>query len=240
MSGRLLLSPCGWCSGPIRASRADARYCSKVCRQAAHRASVRRASTAADRPLRLAYADPPYPGLARRYYEGHPDYAGEVDHRSLLERLAGYDGWALSTSARSLPLVLALAVDLGLEVRVAAWIRGPRAHQTARLLSSWEPVVYVPGRTGSVASGSRELQVLDSLVGPTPRPRPTLPTSIVGMKPPAVAAWIFGLLGAAVGDSLDDLFPGSGLVARSWELYQGRDPSRVAGVAVRQLELLEP
>jgi hypothetical protein len=55
-----------------------------------------------------------------------------------------------------------------------------------------------------------------------------------------VSAWIFGLLGAALGDSLDDLFPGSGLVARSWELYQGRDPSRVAGVALRQLELLEP
>jgi hypothetical protein len=230
---RLLERPCRWCSGPVRASRVDARYCSKACRQAGHRASVRRASTAADRPLRLAYADPPYPGLARRYYAGHPDYAGEVDHRSLLERLGGFDGWALSTSARALPAVLALAVDVGLRPRVAAWVRGPRPHQTARLLSSWEPVIYVPGRSGSVASGSGE-QVLDSLVGVTSRPRPTLPTSIVGMKPPAFCSWLFALLGAALGDELEDLFPGSGIVGRSWELYQGRDPSRVAGA---QLEL---
>ena len=29
--------------------------------------------------MRIAYADPPYPGCAH-LYRGHPDYAGEVDH----------------------------------------------------------------------------------------------------------------------------------------------------------------
>jgi hypothetical protein len=32
----------------------------------------------------------------------HPDYGGEVDHAALIERLAAYDGWALSTSAEAL------------------------------------------------------------------------------------------------------------------------------------------
>jgi hypothetical protein len=58
--------------------------------------------------LRLAYADPPYPGLARRYYSEHPDFAGEVDHRNLVRCLQAYDGWALSTSMTGLHLVLSL------------------------------------------------------------------------------------------------------------------------------------
>jgi hypothetical protein len=37
--------------------------------------------------VRLAYADPPYPGRAHLYAD-HPDYAGEVDHRELISRLA--------------------------------------------------------------------------------------------------------------------------------------------------------
>ena len=49
--------------------------------------------------MRLAYADPPYPGQAKRWYEDHPDYGGEVDHAQLVERLESYDGWALHTSA---------------------------------------------------------------------------------------------------------------------------------------------
>ena len=232
MTRRLQPAPCGWCEGPVYASRVDARYCSKVCRQAAHRAGVARAESSDGRSLRLAYADPPYPGLSRRYYEGHPDYAGEVDHRELLSRLQAFDGWALSTSVRALPIVLALCAVLDLEerVRVAAWIRGPRPHQSGRLLVGWEPVVYVPARPP-------ERQTVDVLVGPVPRPRPTLPGSVIGMKPPAFCSWMFGLLGARLGDSLEDLYPGSGIVGRSWELYQGRDPSRVAGA---QLELLDP
>lgn len=228
---RLLSSPCAWCGGAVRASRVDARYCSKACRQAAHRAKVRPASTVGDRPARLAYADPPYPGMSYRYYRTHRDYAGEVDLPPLLSRLQAFDGWALSTSARSLPDVLAVAADLELEgVRVAAWIRGPRPHQTAPLLGGWEPVVYRPARVP-------ERQLVDVLVGPVPRPRPTLPSSVIGMKPPAFCEWLFGLLGARLGDELEDLFPGSGMVGRSWELYQRRDPSRVAGA---QLELLDP
>lgn len=38
--------------------------------------------------MKLAYADPPYPGEAKRHYADHPDYAGEVDQHALIQRLA--------------------------------------------------------------------------------------------------------------------------------------------------------
>ena len=121
-SGRV----CVWCRGPIPArARRDAVCCSVRCRQARHRflRTIGRAEQAgAFRPLRLAYADPPYPGRASLYRD-HPDYGGEVDHAALFAQLAGYDGWALSTSAEALPQVLALCPP---GVRVAAWHRGAR------------------------------------------------------------------------------------------------------------------
>jgi hypothetical protein len=45
--------------------------------------------------MKIAYADPPYIGCAHLYRD-HPDYAGEVDHVHLIERLErDYDGWIL-------------------------------------------------------------------------------------------------------------------------------------------------
>jgi hypothetical protein len=95
-------------NAPQRA-RCDAVYCSVRCRQTRHRflRAVGHAGKLSGRPLRLACADPPYLGKARLYRD-HPDYGGEVDHAALIERLAAYDGWALSTSAEALPAVLAL------------------------------------------------------------------------------------------------------------------------------------
>jgi hypothetical protein len=39
--------------------------------------------------------------------------------------------------------------------------------------------------------------------------------------------WLFGLLGAAPGDQLDDLFPGSGAVTRAWAVFADVKPSRL-------------
>ena len=36
--------------------------------------------------MRIGYADPPYIGCAHLYHD-HPDYAGEVDHVALVDRL---------------------------------------------------------------------------------------------------------------------------------------------------------
>lgn len=152
---------CAWCEGPIPSgSRRDAIYCATRCRQASHRfgrGMIRAELTG--RPISVAYADPPYPGKASIYRE-HPDYAGEVDHAELVNRLVdGWpDGWALSTSAEALPRILRLCPD---DVRVAAWLRGPRINTRAlRPLASWEPVIYRGGRLKS----SEALEQVDNVL----------------------------------------------------------------------------
>lgn len=155
---------CAWCRGPIPAgARRDSITCSKRCRQARHR-FVRGVGvaprSAARTPLRLAYADPPYPGKAG-YYEGHRDYAGEVDHAELIRRLSiDYDGWALSTSAEALQAVLALCPP---GVRVASWHRGERPTRSLGPLNGWEPVIYSGGRLDPELSPVDERHVAQDL-----------------------------------------------------------------------------
>lgn len=212
---------CRWCRGPIRpAARRDAKHCSQRCRQAAHR-FYRDASrfTEATRgvasagPKRFAYADPPYPGTAAKYYSDHPDYGGEVDHPSLLDRLRNEfpDGWALSTSAAALHDVLA-SCHPG-EVRVAAWFRGERPTRSYRPLNAWEPVVYCGGRPRLSHVDERRVDALTYVS----RPRTTDPDRVVGTKPAAFIWWMFDLLGVVPGDEVVDLFPGSGGIGRAAE-----------------------
>jgi hypothetical protein len=231
---------CAWCNGPIPATaRRDAVCCSVRCRQARHRftrAVGHAAPVAGGRALRLAYADPPYPGKAW-IYRDHPDYAGEVDHAALIRRLGPYDGWALSTSAAALPAVLALCPP---GVRVAAWHRGERPTPSRWPLNAWEPVIYCGGRPAdpSRPAGALQARRVDSLVYGV-SPLTTLPSRVTGTKPAAFCRWVFALLGAAPGDTLDDLFPGSGAVTRAWATYTGPEPDasraaragRVASVA---------
>lgn len=232
---------CDWCGSAIPArARRDSICCSVRCRQARHRfrSALGPAVVPAGRTrwLRLAYADPPYPGLAARYYRDHPDYAGEVDHDALIRRLSTYDGWALSTSAEALPVVLASCPP---GVRVAAWFRGGRHNdRSARPINAWEPVIYSGGRVfpaGIDASRGDPGRVLergrdapspagvrfDALVAVS-RPRTTDPARVIGAKPPAFSRWVFDLLGALPGDELHDLFPGSGGVQRAWEVFSRR------------------
>ncbi len=196
---------------------------------------VARASSAS--PLSIAYADPPYPGRSKRYYGGHPDYAGEVDHAELVASLsAEYDAWALSTSADALQDVLALCPS---GVRVAAWVKGPRGRRhVAQPLSSWEPIIYAGARLvvaqdlHDASPGIRATR-RDSLVHGAGARR-TDPLRVVGAKPAAFCRWLFDLLGALPGDEFTDVFPGSGGVARAWDIYvsdnDGTDASR--GTAV--------
>lgn len=233
---------CAWCQGPIPAGkRRDAVTCSKPCRQARHR-FLATVGTAA-RPVelsgrttrRLAYADPPYPGLSSRYYGDHPDYAGEVDHAELVASLAAdFDAWALSTSAAALPAVLALCPP---SVRVAAWVKGARPNRAARgPVSSWEPVIYAGNLSSrrvapvpyDVSSGPGERDTSCPPASATPRAdslvlgvtvRRTDPLRVIGAKPAGFCRWIFELLDAQPGDTLVDVFPGSGGVARAWDAY---------------------
>jgi hypothetical protein len=118
----------------------------------------------------------------------------------------------LSTSPDALPAVLALCPA---GVRVAAWHRGERAARSRFPLHAWEPVIYSGGRQ---LPGVRRA---DSIVYGV-RSMTTLPGRVTGTKPAAVCRWIFDLLGAAPGDTLDDLFPGSGAVGRAWAAFSGR------------------
>lgn len=67
---------------------------------------------------------------------------------------------------------------------------------------------------------------------PPPRGHYTAPDSeiptkgtVIGAKPAAFAYWMFRLLGARIGDTLDDLYPGSGGIARAWDHYQQDQPA---------------
>ena len=227
---------CAWCRRPIReAARRDAITCSTPCRQARNRfkagVGAPPAGQAGGRPLRLAYADPPYPGRARKYYADHPDYAGEVDHVELIARLAAeYDGWALSTAADSLPEVLASCPP---GVRVAAWVRGERPTRSRGPLNAWEPVLYSGGRlhvadphtTRRVSTPDASLvdaRRIDTLIY-RPGVRRTDPNRVIGAKPAVFARWIFDLLGAMPGDEMHDVFPGSGGIARAWTIYTNQE-----------------
>jgi len=208
---------CGWCGGPMPGGmRAEAEVCGPRCRK--RRWRFRRASSRigqggepggpAWRPMRFAYADPPYPGKAGYYVERQ-----EVDHGALIEQLvAGYpDGWALSTAASSLRAVLPLCPA---STRVCAWRRAVRWTHSRRALSAWEPLLVVGGRE----LGTNEPQDLVDALDYRGR-YDSVPGALVGMKPPQFATWLFRLLGAQPGDELDDLYPGSGAIRRAWETF---------------------
>lgn len=214
--------PCAWCEQAIPAdARRDSKFCGRRCRQASWRFGVRRCElVATSRPMRFAYADPPYPGKAGLYPERE-----EVDHAQLVERLvAGYpDGWALSTSSGALREVWALCPP---DTRLRVWLKNSRRARARDALQSYEALLVWGGRP-LPTDVVQDLE--DSLVA---RGRfRAFPGALVGMKPPQFAVWMFRLLGARLGDSLDDLFPGSGAISLAWERYAspppGEDVSRL-------------
>lgn len=94
--------------------------------------------------MRIAYADPPYPGMSH-LYRGHPDYAGEVDHADLVERLErDYDGWILHTASTTLDVVVPL---LPAGTRIGAWVKPFAAFKRNVCPAyAWEPVIFKPAR----------------------------------------------------------------------------------------------
>ena len=160
--------------------------------------------------MKFAYADPPYIGQSRRHYSKHPDFAGEVDHKALLECLQREypDGWALSASSSSLKLLLPLCPST---VRVAAWVKPFAAFKVGvNPAYTWEPVIFNGGRKGP----RTRLTVKDHLARGI-----TMKKGLVGAKPEPFCYWVFDLLGANGEDQLDDLFPGTGAVISAWNKF---------------------
>jgi hypothetical protein len=198
-----LARPCVVCGRPIKLRRRQ-RYCGRACRAQDLRAG----------PRRFAYADPPYPGNSLRLYGDHPDYAGEVDHRELVERLVDEfpDGWALSTGASNLHHVLPLCPG---DVRVMAWVKPLLSMKpTASVQFGWEPVIVKGGRPRHPDDG-----LIRDWVSVSPPRHKELAGGLIGMKPRAFCYWLFDVLNVQLGDELVDLFPGSGAVTEAWRAY---------------------
>lgn len=162
--------------------------------------------------MRLAYADPPYPGCSHLYRE-QPDYAGEVDHAELIARLErDFDGWVLHTSSTAgLRVVLPL---LPPAARVMVWTKGFAAFKrNVSVAYAWEPVVVKAARKPVV---SKRLVARDWVECPI-----TLRRGLTGAKPEKVCHWAFEMVGARPEDDLVDLFPGTGAVSRAWKTWQG-------------------
>lgn len=218
---------CAWyqCQKPLRADAApSALTCSQRCRQkrwemTRHLAATQRAETS----LRLAFADPPYVGLSRRYYRDHPDYAGEVDHQELLQRLSTYDGWALAASSDSIPLIGSIVHELCLDARMAVWVRGQRHVRSCWPGDAYEVVWFRPSRLLPLEEPGSNVHAWVA------RARLGDPHRVIGAKPWPYLGWVFReLLQARPGDQLDDVFPGSGGVTAAWSAFSSNTLSEVA------------
>lgn len=157
--------------------------------------------------LRAAYADPPYIGQARKHYK-HDPLCAEVDHGALIARLNTYDAWALSCSSPSLKQILALCPE---DVRVMAWVKPFCAFKVnVNPAYAWEPVIVRGGRRRT-----REQPTLRDWFSHVI----TLRKGLCGVKPEKVCHWLFGVMNLRPGDTLDDLYPGSGAVGVAWQTW---------------------
>ena len=165
------------------------------------------------RTMRVAYADPPYPGCAHLYAD-HSDYAGEVDHKALVREISTYDGFILHTSAPALFDVLDMFVTLEAYVpRVMAWVKPFAAFKrNVSVAYAWEPVLVKACRKPVV---SERLTLRDWIAEPI-----TLRRGLTGAKPEAVCRWAFEVCGMAPDDEMVDMFPGTGAVTEAWEAWR--------------------
>ena len=164
---------------------------------------------------RIAYADPPYPGCAHLYRD-HADYAGEVDHAALIQRLQDeYDGWVLHTSATPSTIALLAPLIAPTGARWMAWTKGFAAFKrNVSVAYAWEPVIVKPARKPVV---SKRLVMRDWIECSI-----TLKRGLTGAKPEAVCHWAFEMVGARPDDAMTDLFPGTGAVTEAWRTWRGK------------------
>ena len=154
------------------------------------------------KPMRFAYADPPYLGCGKLYAKHHSDalHWDDVNNQlDLLERLHDEypDGWVFSCNPKDLKHYLTVVAD---DVRIGAYCKTWHQWRPTSVQHAWEPVLFRGGRS----IPRRNPMVRDFVVsGPKFG-------GLVGNKPPAFNRWVLDLLGYQEGDTVDDLFPGTG------------------------------
>lgn len=175
--------------------------------------------------MRFAYADPPYLGCCRLYDHNHQEPYGCWDypqtHKDLVEYLTDQfsDGWALSLSTPSLRTILPMCPD---DVRIGSWVKTFCAFKKGvRPCYSWEPVIFWRGRNPPLVKhpppekGGKQTTPKDHIrtdYDPAIAEPITLKKGLTGAKPEKVCSWILDLLNFQIGDSVIDLFPGTGIM----------------------------
>lgn len=158
--------------------------------------------------MRFAYADPPYLTCGARYY-GYPEWDDPATHLALVGRLVSDypDGWALSCRSVDLRWLLPACPP---DVLVGAWTKpfAGSARKGVRIYRVWEPVIYRTVRRNT----SEGVRARDALVV-----NPTRMLGFIGAKPAAFNRWVADLVGYVDGDTLDDLYPGTGGMGRELE-----------------------
>ena len=159
--------------------------------------------------MRFAYADPPYLGCGAKLY-GYPEWDSVERHARLIQFLEkNYpDGWAMSMHT---PSITAIAPHLPPDVRWAAWVKPFAVFRPGvNPAYAWEPVVWRGGRTKRSRKEDTVRDWHSEVIA--------MKRGVPGAKPPGFAAWIASLLGADVkkGDTIDDLFCGSGAMLGVW------------------------
>ena len=159
--------------------------------------------------MRFAYADPPYLGHgAKDYGHRHPDAADYDDpaaHVALIGRLVDEypDGWAVSLDLPSLRFYLQ---HVPTDARVGCYVK--TYHQilvNVPVQYAWEPVIWRGGRPVL-----RRAPLVRDWIATSPA---ASQAGFKGSKPPRFNRWVLDLLGYEDGDTLDDLFPGTGSMA---------------------------
>src|SRR5258708_7075687 len=95
--------------------------------------------------MKAAYADPPYLGLAEKFYAASHSEASQYDdpatHRQLIERLSDeYDAWALSMATTTLRLMLPWCPP---DVRIGSWVKPFVSFKlNVTRAFAWEPVIF--------------------------------------------------------------------------------------------------
>lgn len=157
--------------------------------------------------MKIAYADPPYLGQAKKRY-ADPTYDEPDAHRRLLERLnSDFDGWAYSMGA-TLAEAQNIIPMLPEGVRLGAWVKPFAIFKPGvNPAYAWEIVAFKPAR-----ARSRDMPTVRDWISCNI----TLKKGLCGAKPKEVCFWIFDVLGAQPGDDFTDLFPGTGIAGESW------------------------